>query len=71
MLVFAGLDARGEEIEAGLWKVMTKAEVNGATAPDQETMRCLTPEEVDNLEVTFNPNSRTINSTCETPRLTT
>jgi hypothetical protein len=66
ILVLAGLEVRGEEVEAGLWKVITKAEVNGATAPDQQTMRCLTLEEVDNLEATFSPNSRTINSTCET-----
>jgi hypothetical protein len=65
-LVLAGSAARGEGIEAGLWRVITKAEVNGSTAPDQETMRCLTPEEVDNLEATFSPNSRTTNSTCET-----
>lgn len=58
--------ARAEELAAGLWKVVTKAEVNGATAPDQETMRCLTPDDVKNIEATFSPNSRTTNATCET-----
>src|SRR5258708_34016094 len=58
--------ARADGLDAGLWKVVTKAEVNGVTAPNQETMRCLTPDDVKNLEVTFSPNSRTTNSTCET-----
>jgi Protein of unknown function (DUF3617) len=58
--------ARAEGLEAGLWKVVTKAEVNGVTAPNQETMRCLTPDDVKNLEATFSPNSRTTNSICET-----
>ena len=58
--------ARADGLDAGLWKVVTKAEVNGATAPSQETTRCLTPDDVKNLEVTFSPNSRTTNSTCET-----
>ena len=58
--------ARADGLDAGLWKVVTKAEVNGVTAPNQETMRCLTPDDVKNLEVTFSPNSRTTNSTCKT-----
>jgi hypothetical protein len=57
--------SRAQELQAGLWKIVTKPEINGVTAPDQETMRCLTPEDVDNIEVTFSPNSRTTNSTCE------
>jgi Protein of unknown function (DUF3617) len=64
-LAFAG-GASAEELEAGLWKVVTRAEVNGKTAPDQETMRCLTPDDVKNREVTFSPNSRTTNSSCDT-----
>jgi uncharacterized protein DUF3617 len=55
-----------QELQAGLWKVVTKAEANGITAPDQQSMRCLTPDEVSNLEATFSPNSRTTNATCET-----
>ena len=57
--------AHAEGIQAGSWKVVTRAEVNGVNGPDQETMRCLTPEDVANLDVTFSPNSRTTNSTCE------
>jgi Protein of unknown function (DUF3617) len=58
--------SRAQELQAGLWKVVTKPEINGVAGPDQETMRCLTPEDVNNIEVTFSPNSRTTNSTCET-----
>jgi len=57
--------ARTDGLEAGLWKVVTKPVVNGMVAPGQETMRCLTADDVANLEVTFSPNSRTTNSTCE------
>jgi hypothetical protein len=57
---------RAQELQAGLWKVVTTPEINGVTGPDQETMRCLTADDVNNVEATFSPNSRTTNSTCET-----
>jgi hypothetical protein len=57
--------AHAEGIQAGSWKILTRAEVNGVAGPDQETVRCLTPEDVEHLDVTFSPNSRTTNSTCE------
>jgi hypothetical protein len=58
--------ARAQELKAGLWKVVTTPEVNGVAGPDQEKMRCLTSDDVENIEATFSPNSRTTNSTCET-----
>jgi hypothetical protein len=57
---------RAQELQPGLWKVVTTPEINGVTGPDQETMRCLTSDDVNNIEATFSPNSRTTNSTCET-----
>lgn len=57
---------RAQELHAGLWKVVTTPEINGVTGPDQETMRCLTADDVKSIEATFSPNSRTTNSTCET-----
>lgn len=57
---------RAQELQAGLWKVVTTPEINGVTGPDQETMRCLTADDVNNIDATFSPNSRTTNSTCET-----
>jgi hypothetical protein len=56
---------RAQELQAGLWKVVTTPEINGVTGPDQETMRCLTSDDVNNIEATFSPNSRATNSTCE------
>lgn len=64
VLIISG--ARAQELKAGLWKVVTTPEINGVTGSDQETMRCLTPDDVNNIEATFSPNSRTINSMCET-----
>jgi hypothetical protein len=58
--------SRAQELKAGLWKVVTTPEVNGVAGLDQETMRCLTSDDVNNIEVTFSPNSRTTNSICET-----
>jgi hypothetical protein len=62
---FGGMTARADGLQAGLWKIVTKPEVNGMVGADQETMRCLTDEDVNNLEATFSANSRTINSDCE------
>jgi hypothetical protein len=59
-------EVRAEGLQAGLWKVVTKPVVNGATGANQEATRCLSDKDVDNLEATFSPNSRTINSDCET-----
>jgi hypothetical protein len=61
--------ARADGLQAGLWRIVTKPEVNGAVGADQETMRCLTDNDVANLEATFSPNSRTINSDCEQPEV--
>jgi hypothetical protein len=58
--------ARAQELKEGLWKVVTTPEINDVAGPDQETMRCLTSDDVNNIEATFSPNSRTTNSTCET-----
>jgi hypothetical protein len=57
---------RAQELKAGLWKVVTTPEINDVTGPNQETMRCLTSDDVNNIEATFSPNSRTTNSMCET-----
>ena len=57
--------ARADGLQAGLWKIVTKPEVNGTAGAAQEAMRCLTDSDVANLEATFSANSRTINSDCE------
>jgi hypothetical protein len=57
--------AHAEGLQPGLWRVITKTEVNGVVGPDQQTMRCLKPEDVSDLDATFSPQARTVNSTCE------
>ena len=52
-------------LQEGYWKVTSRPEVNGQLAPPQEKMRCLTPAEVSDLDTTFSPEARTINSACE------
>src|SRR5258707_14059653 len=39
--------------------------MDGVGGPPQQSIRCLTPEAVADLDKTFSPVSRTTNSTCE------
>lgn len=59
----AGL-AHADALEPGYWKITSTPEVNGAPAPPQEKMRCMTPAETSDLGKTFSPQANTINSTC-------
>ncbi len=52
-------------MQPGYWKVTSVPEVNGQPAPPQEKMRCMTPAETSDLDKTFSPEARTINSACE------
>jgi hypothetical protein len=54
-----------EGLAPGYWKVTSVPEVNGQPAPPQEKMRCMTPAETADLDKTFSPEARTINSACE------
>ena len=57
--------ARGDGIEAGLWKITTVVETGGRASPPRETSKCLTAEQVADLPGMFSPVANTINSTCE------
>lgn len=57
--------AHTDGLQAGLWRVTSKPELNGVPQPPGQSMRCLTPEEVADLDKTFSAVSRTTNSTCE------
>ena len=57
--------ARADGLRAGQWKILTRPEIDGVAGPEQETTRCLTESDVSNLEATFSPNSRAVNSSCE------
>src|SRR5215475_14137313 len=68
VLGLAALAAHGalaDGIAPGLWRVTNKPTINGARGPTSQNMRCLTAEEVADLDKTFSPVSRTINSECE------
>jgi hypothetical protein len=64
-MALVAVGARAEGLEAGLWRVTNKSEINGATAPPTQNMRCLTRDDVADLDKTFSAQSRTTNSTCE------
>jgi hypothetical protein len=57
--------ANADGLQDGYWKVTSTPEINGQPAAPQEKMRCLTPAEVSDLDKTFSPEARTINSACE------
>jgi hypothetical protein len=65
LTVTAATPACAEGLQPGYWKVTSTAQLNGATAPAQVKMRCLTPEEASDVDKTFSPEHRTQNSTCE------
>jgi hypothetical protein len=61
----ASLPAHADGLEAGYWKVTSSPEINGAPAPANERMRCLTPAEVSDLGKTFSPETNTVGASCE------
>jgi Protein of unknown function (DUF3617) len=65
-LLAAGVHARAADpLEPGLWKVVTRVEMNGMQGPGEAKMRCLKPDDARDLERTFAPEYRAQGSTCE------
>ena len=64
-ILFAGGLAYADGLQAGYWKVTSTPEINGAPAPPNERMRCMTPAEVADLDTTFSPQANTVGATCE------
>ena len=66
-VILAGLafPAHADGLQPGFWKVTSTPEVNGAPAPPQVKMRCMSADETADLDKTFSPEARTINSSCE------
>jgi hypothetical protein len=56
--------AHAEGIQAGLWKITTIVDTGGMTGPPHDSFKCLTPEQVKDLPMTFSPQATTINSIC-------
>jgi hypothetical protein len=51
--LLAGAGAHADGLEAGMWRVINKPEINGQTAPEAQNMRCLSPDDVSDLGRTF------------------
>jgi hypothetical protein len=65
LLLIAAAAARADGIQPGYWKVTSTAQLNGAAAPAQVKMRCLTPQQAADVDTTFSPEHTTQNATCE------
>ena len=59
-----GSTGLADEIEPGLWQVISRTQTGGVIGPPHESSKCLTPQDVADLATTFSPVSRTVNSTC-------
>ncbi len=62
LLIASG--AFADEIEPGLWKVITRTETGGVIGPPHESSKCLTAEQTHELATTFSPVPSTVNSVC-------
>jgi hypothetical protein len=57
--------ACADGLQPGLWRVLSRPVIDGVAGREQQNTRCLTPADVADLETTFSPVGRTVNSTCE------
>jgi hypothetical protein len=65
LLAAASPALAADPLEPGLWKVVTRVEMNGMQGPAEAKTRCLKPEDARDLERTFAPEYRVQGSTCE------
>ena len=65
LILGAAQTGAADGLRAGQWKTTNSPEIDGVAGPPQQSIRCLTPEAVADLDTTFSPISRTTNSTCE------
>lgn len=65
VLLAIGLPAGADGLAPGQWQVLSRSKIDGVTGPQSQSIRCLTPEDVGDLDKTFSPVSRTTNSVCE------
>src|SRR5216683_5775910 len=65
LILAAAQTGAADGLRAGQWKTTNSPEIDGVAGPPQQSIRCLTPEAVADLDKTFSPISRTTNSTCE------
>jgi hypothetical protein len=64
-LLASGLHAAAADgLQPGLWKVVTRPEINAVQAAAEVKTRCLKPDDARDLERTFAPEYRVQGSTC-------
>jgi hypothetical protein len=56
--------AHADGIEPGLWRIVTRTATGVALGPPQQSQKCLTRAQTDDLATTFSPVAGTINSEC-------
>ena len=54
-----------DPLEPGLWKIVTRVDMNGMQGPGEAKTRCLKAEDARDLERTFAPEYRVQGSVCE------
>src|SRR5258707_6184691 len=65
LILAAAQTGAADGLRAGQWKTTNSPEIDGVAGPPQQSIRCLTPEAVADLDKTFRPISRTTDSTCQ------
>jgi hypothetical protein len=55
---------RADGIDPGLWQITTRVATGVALGQPQQSQKCLTPEQTNDLAATFSPVAGTINSEC-------
>jgi hypothetical protein len=57
-------NAFADDMQPGLWKIISRIEANGAMSPSRESSKCFTAVQTKDLVGTFSPAPTTINSEC-------
>ena len=57
--------AHADGLRPGLWRILSRPVIDGVAGRVQDNTRCLSAADVADLEKTFSPVGRTVNSVCE------
>ena len=63
-VVLGSSSACADVLEPGLWNIITRIETGGAMSPPQQSAKCVTPEQANDVATTFSPTPRMVNSEC-------
>jgi Protein of unknown function (DUF3617) len=64
LVMLAGTALCSDGIAPGLWRVVSRTETGGVIGPPHESLRCLTPDEAQNVAATFAPPAIAADSGC-------